>query len=537
MARFDAVVPGGVIGNNTTAFLYVLMGQSNARGVAAIDQADATYMGTQPYLRIWVSGSSAFQALNAPSNNDGTDVQTFGPEMALAKTKQGSNGRMSYLVKYALGGTNLYSDWAPPSGTEWVAAKARIDAAISSLAGAGKTVVIPAAFWEQGESDSDTQAHADAYGTNLTAFIDNFKTTYTSYLSSDFRFCIGQMNNLRDSNEAWWRSVMFNQKNIAYARTDTQIINTYDLAVWNAAAPPYNIVGGANHLNAPSQVTLGTRFMQSYFYKKHFPEKREYPLTSITGEVVVLDSDSADDMSYATNSSSKAIEVSQWNNQVGSNNCTQSTSAARPLWFQRRRNQRDTVTLNGTSRYLTFGDVLDSTFSGSGKQFTIEVPLLLHVHSATTGAIVAKYSTISGDVLRSWAFQVASGKLQFVWQTNNGSAGRTMRTTSTLTESTYYHVLMTYDGTQTGGTDGSDRVKFYINGVQDTTVSVSPVSTLPDIPTTTAPLALGAIVKGDGSASTGWFSGEMGGLIINSGVESASGIAARYAFFKDKWGL
>lgn len=520
----------------TTKYVDINLGQSHCVGLGDIATSDQNFMGIQRAYKIWVPATSSFEYLEAGINNQGNTSLYFGPEMALARTYQGIDGATQrYLIKYGVGGTSLHTDWAAPSGATLVAAKAVIDAAIASLAADGSTVVIGAFNWMQGESDSASATNANAYSTNLDALIDYLYTTYAAYINSSTRFVIGQITNLR-TGDVFRQRVMYTQKYLGMTDARCRWFSTTDpryFALWNAPVP-----GGDNHLDGPSTINLGIRFAECGAYHKTVPEYKVRQASNYAGAVIAHD---ADDIltipSPTTDTVSGAIQVTTFNNVAdATKNATQSTAISCPLWAPGQIGGRDVVSFNGTTRFFTYGNVLDSTFSGSGKQFSF-MGVISHDLGSTTGGIMSKYDT--GSNQRAWALQINSGKLQFTWQPNAGGAQtRAITAAKVMPTLTPYWFCLTYDGTQSGN-NGQDRVRIYYGTtatglVQDST-TMTAGGVLFDIPTSTTELRLGCLFAS--GAVTQLFKGFIGEIIVAPSLLTDTQMANHFALSQDKWSI
>eukprot|EP00746_Dinoflagellata_sp_MGD_P133256 gnl/MRDRNA2_/MRDRNA2_66953_c0_seq3.p1 gnl/MRDRNA2_/MRDRNA2_66953_c0~~gnl/MRDRNA2_/MRDRNA2_66953_c0_seq3.p1 ORF type:complete len:242 (+),score=25.09 gnl/MRDRNA2_/MRDRNA2_66953_c0_seq3:122-847(+) len=91
----------------------------------------------------------------------------FGPEFSLAKVLLEQSPGDIYFAKFAMGSTNLHTDWCP-DGEYFRKFVEFIKGAITS---AGQDVVVGGIFWLQGESDSTgNAAQVNAYEENFVRF-------------------------------------------------------------------------------------------------------------------------------------------------------------------------------------------------------------------------------------------------------------------------------------------------------------------------------------------------------------------------------
>lgn len=141
-----------------------------------------------------------------------------------------ANGPSFELVKFAVGGTGLAKnsaergDWSVNSeGELYDQLVASVLARIEYVIAQGDTPVIAGMFWVQGEHDSNSQATAEAYATNLTEFI----TSLREDLNSDFQFIFsGLSGNL---TRAHADTVREGQQHVAETVPNTTLLDTTHL--------------------------------------------------------------------------------------------------------------------------------------------------------------------------------------------------------------------------------------------------------------------------------------------------------------------
>ena len=242
----------GALGNIATVPLYLLCGQSNMVGNATLDTADYGYDAAivdYELPRIWDGGQ--FSPLVSGVNNLALDAISIGPEIAFGITQSAVLKQSAYLIKFAVGATNLASDWAPTTGTQWVAMRAVIDAAIPAIAASGKLPVVMAYLWAQGETDGQNSTNATAYQTNLTNFATAIESTaLANYARSpQYAFVISGLPNQSLTTIPYAATIRTAQQNVG-ALTNRLYIDTLDL--------PLN--ADQVHLNARGAITLGQRF-------------------------------------------------------------------------------------------------------------------------------------------------------------------------------------------------------------------------------------------------------------------------------------
>ncbi len=99
----------------------------------------------------------------------------FGPEVSFARELKKA-GYSPAIFKYCLGATGLARDWkAPGEGGIYDSMVAELENGINKLEKQGYTVNVRGLIWIQGESDGDSDLHAEAYRENLNCLIQNLR--------------------------------------------------------------------------------------------------------------------------------------------------------------------------------------------------------------------------------------------------------------------------------------------------------------------------------------------------------------------------
>lgn len=108
------------------AKVIILAGQSNMEGWTFTQYAKANLTEEQyeEYNRGSANVRIAFYKMSAAGNGNpfrtvsfgfGVETVRFGPEIGIANELKKDSSTKYYIVKYAVGGTNLYNDWRSPS--------------------------------------------------------------------------------------------------------------------------------------------------------------------------------------------------------------------------------------------------------------------------------------------------------------------------------------------------------------------------------------------------------------------------------------
>jgi hypothetical protein len=165
--------------------LIVLAGQSNAQGW----MGDGRILRREPVddriLFRWIilgrnnmlSGESqhgqGWETLGVQNGicGYGNPALHFGPEIQMARTLAKGGERMA-VVKATIGASSLYGDWRlPGQGGLTDAMLSEVEDARRDLRAGGRNARVRGLLWIQGESDADTDEHAQGYGGLLAELI------------------------------------------------------------------------------------------------------------------------------------------------------------------------------------------------------------------------------------------------------------------------------------------------------------------------------------------------------------------------------
>ncbi len=121
---------------------------------------------------------------------------------------------------------------------------------------------------------------------------------------------------------------------------------------------------------------------------------------------------------------------------------------------------------DGSNDWVNMGDVLNDTFVGENKQFTVSAWVKPGSDSMTNKFILGKYHAGSDQGREFGLRLLTDGKVEFLWwsDANGGGVYRGHLGTTPITNTKkWYHILATYDGTQSV----DSRVKVYVDGMDD----------------------------------------------------------------------
>lgn len=242
--------------------VYLFAGQSNAAGVGS-DAADLTgdIANPQTAVQIWEEGRNRFTALRPGFNKNFGTGTGFGSELNFgflleqARVNGTSDSEEIYIVKYALGSTNIAVDWNVNGGvngadnqydifTEWVGN------ALANLTNAGLSYEVEGMTWMQGENDAFVPEFANAYEANLTALIADVRSRY----SADLSFVIGRLHDELPNGFQSAAIVRTAQSNVAAADPLTNIVDT----------DGYLVTSDSVHFTSQGHLDLGRDFAQFF---------------------------------------------------------------------------------------------------------------------------------------------------------------------------------------------------------------------------------------------------------------------------------
>lgn len=111
----------------------------------------------------------------------------FGPEVGMNEALEGVElTRPTYILKYTVGGTNLFYQWksysSGSSGQLYDGMILYLYEELEALVEAGFVPYVKAICWMQGESDSNESDKVAAYGEYLNNFINDLNTDLVDYV-------------------------------------------------------------------------------------------------------------------------------------------------------------------------------------------------------------------------------------------------------------------------------------------------------------------------------------------------------------------
>jgi hypothetical protein len=273
--------------------VFILAGQSNMCGDGAYPGyfgknsepwtmapynkgADApcpAYLANQPSIKFWnyndgvALGSTNYHAIAAGNGwinlqeHFGSTGAEFGPELSFGyRMHELFPNDEIYIVKTALGATNLAKDWKAYSGEKYAMLRARTQAALSNLLSQGKRADVEGMLWMQGEDDSCTLSWAQSYGLNMKNLIEAVRSDFYAYDGLNMKFVTGRITTMG----AKWvplstvEFVREAQVNVTVPGTPYYVPNTAWVDTDDLQWAFYG------HYGTEGQIELGARFAEAF---------------------------------------------------------------------------------------------------------------------------------------------------------------------------------------------------------------------------------------------------------------------------------
>lgn len=245
--------------------ILLIAGQSNADGRAVVSGLPTSLQSPQADVDFYykTQGNAATLTTLRPGL---TETSQFGPEILLgrrfADLHSGEAGTRVAIIKYANGGTNLYSQWkaggdatTTGDGTEYVTFQQTVSSGLAALAAAHPSAALEleSMVWMQGESDTNSLTYANAYQVNLATFIADVRATFGANLP----FIIGRLSDGQTANDATGMDIIqAAQDAVAASDPLTEIVNTNGFALKSDQL----------HFDANGQQSLGSSFAEESAY-------------------------------------------------------------------------------------------------------------------------------------------------------------------------------------------------------------------------------------------------------------------------------
>ena len=153
------------------------------------------------------------------------------------------------------------------------------------------------------------------------------------------------------------------------------------------------------------------------------------------------------------------------------------------------------------SSRIDLGDSFDAVITGPGATFSLSFWIWVEDSSVTnTRSVFTKYGNIScNQDQREFSLYYTEAKvLSWVYYGDLATSNyREVLGSSLLNDSTWYHIVVTYDG-NLNGNDGLDRVVIYVDAIAELTTLGLTAGSLASIPDGAAHMSLGAPIGAGG---------------------------------------
>jgi hypothetical protein len=218
-------------------------------GLGISTELTAPYNAAQTDVKYWKNTKYV-------SLTTGFGVATdFGPEVSFGRAiKDALPTDDIHLVKYAVGGSNLYNMWKPTSGSVYKQFMRVANAALKSLGTKGVDYEISGMLWLQGESDAFAKQGA-IYAANLRNFIADIRTQFDT---PDLLFIIARV---RDYYGLPAQSTLVRDAQVAIADSDANV-EWFDTDTFNPLKE-----GG--HYTWEAQIEIGKAFAETYLNRQN----------------------------------------------------------------------------------------------------------------------------------------------------------------------------------------------------------------------------------------------------------------------------
>ncbi len=270
-----------------TAKIVVLAGQSNAVGVGWANFLPKHY--TEQQVQKFYDGysevkinyfshytrSHGFVHTTVGRTAITNYMPTVGPDLGIAQwLTEHPEGGPYFIVKCAIGGSNLYHDWLSPSGGTEYDADAKenrigpgwcyneliclLRESIVLLEEQGYAPTIHAFCWMQGESDAEHEVYAKQYAARYQALISDFKQTFAVY-TQDCVYLDGGIS------QSWAFHDIVNEGKKFYATSHKNCVYIDTIGAGLTVHCEPEDKPDLAHYDSESCIRLGTLFAQCFY--------------------------------------------------------------------------------------------------------------------------------------------------------------------------------------------------------------------------------------------------------------------------------
>jgi hypothetical protein len=203
--------------------IIVAAGQSNCVGeLEATETTDWAERGLDTRILYTVKADS-FSVVNTPQALRGYRDDPVGPDRVFVRLYQiGHPDENVLLVKYAISGSNLHTQWAADTGTHYQGLIAQIEYATDWLTDRGWRWEFQDFVWVQGESDANASG-ADDYASNFIAMLGALE----SDIGQSFRnVLVARLSPFEEGTNADWVTVQNQQDTLPALDARIRVIDT-----------------------------------------------------------------------------------------------------------------------------------------------------------------------------------------------------------------------------------------------------------------------------------------------------------------------
>ena len=177
--------------------------------------------------------------------------QQFGPEVTFGRSIADAFPSETFcLIKYAVNGSSLLTNWNPATGTSYASFRSRVENGIAALTAAGHTYEFAGMLWTQGEAETGGTT-TQVYEAALNEFIADIRTRYGPNLP----FFVSRLSSAQTGLSANGLStIRAAQEYVAANDPYTYLVDTDALSIYTDHV----------HFDSAGQIALGQAFGQSY---------------------------------------------------------------------------------------------------------------------------------------------------------------------------------------------------------------------------------------------------------------------------------
>ena len=256
-----------------TVDIIVMAGQSNMEGHSWCDKLYQNTSSTMHnYYRNGFKNTLIMYHCNRGANQSekftpvkagqGYGTGSFGPEVGIAEELYNREyDKNVYLIKYAVGGTNLFSEWNVnnPDSLYYQMVDYVYDQLVY-FEELGLKPVIKGFFWMQGEADSCWDEGTSTYYNNLSNMVESFREEFEYYYGDEERGIAFVDAGISDCS-SWINYRQINEIKQAFANEDEDK-NYYIDTIGNGLEYKYDNTD-YYHFDATSEIKLGKLFIST----------------------------------------------------------------------------------------------------------------------------------------------------------------------------------------------------------------------------------------------------------------------------------